>query len=297
MNMRSRLEKGLVTYWEKLGWEAGAEAEHVMTWVKNYLDENKISIGVVGLSGGLDSSVVAYLCVKALGSERVKGVLLPEIGVTDAEDLADARLIARELGIETTEHDISPLIDVFVSQNPRLTERGVNGGLIYGTQLGNVKARIRMIKLYEAAQMQPVSSCVLGTTDRSEWFMGYFTKYGDGGVDVEPVLNIYKTQMRGLAKHLSVPDAITRKPSSPNLMPSRTAEQELGFSYEELDIMLNILIDRGYLESDLEEGKKLLRGEYGVENKVIESVILKLSNTGHKRMMPPSPPERVHTRK
>jgi NAD+ synthase len=285
------LEKDLVSFWGKSGWDAGAEAIHVGAWVRNYFDRSKISIGVVGLSGGLDSSVVAYICVRALGAERVKAVLLPETGVTEAEDLADARLIARDLGIETVEYDIAPLVDAFASQNPRLRERGVDGGLLYGTQLGNVKARIRMIKLYEAAQMLPRSSCVLGTTDRSEWLMGYFTKYGDGGVDVEPVLNVYKTQMRGLARWLGVPDAITAKPSSPNLVPSRTAEMELGFSYEDLDIVLNILIDRGYLESDLAEGKKILR-EYGVEDKVVESVILKLSGTVHKRMMPPSPPRR-----
>jgi NAD+ synthase len=286
----SCLEKDLVTFWGKSGWDAGAEAEHITTWVENYFDRNKISVGVVGLSGGLDSSVVAHLCVRALGAERVRGVLLPETGVTDAEDLADARLLARDLEIETVECDISPLVDAFSSQNPRLVERGVDGGLLYRTQLGNVKARIRMIKLYEVAQLQPVSSCVLGTTDRSEWLMGYFTKYGDGGVDIEPVLNIYKTQMRGLARWLGVRDAITVKPSSPNLVPGRTAEMELGFSYEELDLVLSYLVDRDYLESDLEGGKRLLGEVYGVEGKVVDSVVFKLSSTGHKRVMPPSPP-------
>ena len=290
MSKRISLEKDLTGLWSKSGWDQTKEALHIQAWIREYFEKNNLSVGVIGLSGGLDSSVVAYLCVEALGAERIRGLLLPEREVTAVADMADAKLIAGRLGIETTEYDISPLVSAFASQNPKLLEKEADGSPTYRTQLGNVKARIRMIKLYEEAQMRLENSCVLGTTDRSEWLMGYFTKYGDGGVDVEPVLGVYKTQMRALAKMLGVPDVVLGKPSSPNLISGLSAEQELGLSYEELDTVLAYLIDQNYLESNIEQGKKRLKDECGIGDSVTELVLSRLQSTAHKRAMPPSPP-------
>ena len=146
-----------------------------------------------------------------------------------------------------------------------------------------------MIKLYIVSQMLPGSSSVMGTTDKSEWLMGYFTKYGDGGVDLEPIINLYKTQVRGIARELGLPEGIISKKSSPNLIQGVTAEKELGFSYEELDPILTCLIEGGYMETGLQAGKELLFERYGINSPKVDSVIEKINGTAHKRQLPAYP--------
>ena len=115
----------------------------------------------------------------ALGKKRVIGVLLPEKDFTEPLDLEDARHLSSDLGIRTKEYDTSPLVDAFIKQEPELIGLRPGGEYRYRNPYGNVKARIRMIKLYIVSQMLPGRSSVIGTTDKSEWLMGYFTKYGD----------------------------------------------------------------------------------------------------------------------
>jgi NAD+ synthase len=148
-----------------------------------------------------------------------------------------------------------------------------------------------MIKLYEVSQLMPRRSVVVGTTDRSEWFMGYFTKYGDGGVDLEPILNVYKTQVRELARELDLPRGIISKRSSPNLVPGMTAEKELGFSYEELDLILATVVDGVGKRMSLQSSKEFLSVNYGIDCSTVDRVLEKISNTAHKRQMSPSPPK------
>jgi NAD+ synthase len=137
----------------------------------------------------------------------------------------------------------------------------------------------------------PRRSVVVGTTDRSEWFMGYFTKYGDGGVDLEPILNVYKTQVRELARELDLPRGIISKRSSPNLVPGMTAEKELGFSYEELDLILATVVDGVGKRMSLQSSKEFLSVNYGIDCSTVDRVLEKISNTAHKRQMSPSPPK------
>ena len=122
--------------------------------------------------------------------------------------------------------------------------------------------------------------------------MGYFTKYGDGGVDLEPILNVYKTQVRALAKELSLPNEILSKKSSPNLVPGMTAEKELGLSYEELDLILATVVDRIRTcdkNMNLQLVKEVLNNNYGIKDVTVDKILEKVSSTFHKRQMPPSP--------
>jgi len=283
------LERDLTDFWRQAGWRAREETHHIQEWLSEYYNRNRLEYAVIGLSGGLDSSVVAKLMTNVLGKERVIGVLLPEKDFTDPWDLEDARHLSADLGIKTKEYDITPLVDVFIKQEPKLIELRPGGDYRYRNPYGNVKARIRMIKLYIVSQMLPGSSSVMGTTDKSEWLMGYFTKYGDGGADLEPIINLYKTQVRGIARELGLPEGIISKKSSPNLIQGVTAEKELGFSYEELDPILTCLIEGGYMETGLQAGKELLFERYGINSQKVDSVIEKINGTAHKRQLPAYP--------
>jgi NAD+ synthase len=283
-------QEGLRDFWRERGWTAKKEIQHIQRWIGRYFKQNQIENAVLGLSGGLDSSVVATLLSNALESEKITGVLLPDGEVTDPKDVADATRLAEEIGLTIKRYDISPLVSAFVKQDPEIVDRGPGGEYSYRNQYGNLKARVRMIKLYEVSQMMPERSVVVGTTDKSEWLMGYFTKYGDGGVDLEPIIKVYKTQVRELARELGLPKDIIQKKSSPNLVPGLTAENELGFSYEELDLILTCLIEGGYMVTGLQAGKDLLFERYGIDGVNVDRVVEKLNGTVHKRHMPACPP-------
>ncbi|MGD0803730.1 MAG: NAD+ synthase [Candidatus Bathyarchaeia archaeon] len=283
--------KDLTEFWRETGWSAATEAQGIRGWIRDYFEQHRLEYAVLGLSGGLDSSVVASILVNALGGEKVIGVLLPDGDVTDPKDVEDATHLADKLGIRTKKYDISSLISAFVQQDPEIADRGPGGVYRNGVQYGNLKARVRMIKLYEVSQLMPGRSVVVGTTDRSEWFMGYFTKYGDGGVDLEPILNVYKTQVRELARELDLPRGIISKRSSPNLVPGMTAEKELGFSYEELDLILATVVDGIGKKMSLQSSKEVLSDSYGIDTIIVDKVLEKISGTAHKRQIPPSPPK------
>lgn len=178
---------------------------------------------VIGVSGGVDSAVVAFLCVEALGRDNVMGLFLPS-ATTPREDFEDAYEVARILGMEWGEIDIQPMLSPY----KRLSER----------TLGNVKARMRMTLLYSYANEK--GRRVAGTGDYSEHFVGYYTKYGDGGTDFEPIGNLTKTEVRKLAGELGVPQRIIDKPSSPRLWEGHEAEKELGLTYEQIDKVIEM---------------------------------------------------------
>ena len=180
---------------------------------------------VIGLSGGVDSSTVAALCVRALGKEKVIGLILPERGVSKLQDVQDAEELARQLRIKTHIHPLNDILDVFVRTVPFVDSNK--------SALGNVKARIRMMLLYCYA-----NACnyrVAGTGNKSELHVGYFTKYGDGGVDFLPIGDLTKTEVRELARHLGIPHSIVDKTPTAGLWRGQTDESEMGLTYEQLD--------------------------------------------------------------
>lgn len=208
--------------------------------------------GIIGLSGGIDSAVVAYLAVRVLGKENVYGLSMP-YGKQSTED---AELVAKKLGIAYDIIDIKPVVDVFEKQAKYYQEN---------LPKGNLMARVRMCLLYGAANQR--NMLVFGTTNKSEMEIGYFTKHGDGAVDIEPIAHLYKTQVWELAEELGVPRNVIEKKPSADLWAGQTDEGELGFSYHTLD--------------------KVLQGKTeGVEKKVLDKIERLRKGSWHKKEMP-----------
>lgn len=223
---------------------------------------------VVGLSGGVDSSLVATLCVRALDPDRVLGVLMPT-SFTPPQDVEDAQALAKQLGIKTRRVDIQRVSDAF------FRELGCEGDEErFRKPMANIRARCRMVVLYYFANLECL--LVAGTGDRSEALIGYFTKYGDGGVDLQPIAHLYKTQVRRLAEQLGVPERIAYKPSSPQLYPGHRATDELPLSYEQLDPVLVGLFDKGLPPIEVSRLS-------GVPVHIVERVLRMSKDSGHKR--------------
>lgn len=197
-------------------------------FIKEVVSESKAKGIVVGLSGGIDSSVVACLSVKAVGKDNVFGLLLPT-KFTPEEDNEDALEVAKTLGIN---YHVKRLDDIVESL------RNIVAIHLNDISKGNMTARLRMLILYAFANQ--LNYLVAGTTDKSENFLGYFTKWGDGAVDFEPIIHLTKTEVRQLARDLRVPVRIVNKPSSPRLWKGHEAEKELGIKYSLLDKLLNL---------------------------------------------------------
>jgi NAD+ synthase len=225
--------------------------------------------GVIGLSGGVDSSVVTYLATKALGVERVHIYLLPT-SVTSQIDTEDAMKVIESLKIPDGNWEainIDGLSEAF---------EGLLGKF-ENLEKGNIMARTRMIILHSKAAIH--KGLVLGTGDKSEMLIGYFTKFGDAGVDIMPIAGLYKTHVRQMAKYLGVPERIIWKPPSPNLWPGQTAEGELGIDYETLDTILYMRFDKWLSEEQISSTT-------GVPREVIDRVLTRVKLTQHKRHLP-----------
>ena len=201
-------------------------AQDITVWIKDQVDEAGASGIVVGMSGGVDSAVVAVLAKRAVG-RNVLGLLMP-CGSSPADE-ADALLAAGELGIETAKVDLEPVLGSLLGQLPEGPALAV----------ANLKPRLRMTTLYYFAGK--LDYLVAGTGNRSEAEVGYFTKYGDGGVDILPIGGLFKTDVWKLAEALGVPEKIRSRVPSAGLWEDQTDEGEMGVSYAELDSILAAL--------------------------------------------------------
>jgi NAD+ synthase len=193
---------------------------------------------VLGLSGGVDSAVAAALAAKALGPKHVLAVLMPYRTSSDAS-LADAHTVAKALGIETLEVDITPQIDAYFAKIPDASER----------RRGNKMARERMTVLYDLSAAR--SALVLGTSNKTELLLGYGTLYGDMASALNPIGDLYKTQVWGLAEHLGLPKSVIGKAPTADLEPGQTDEQDLGFGYHDVDRLLYRMVDERAERDDL----------------------------------------------
>ena len=185
---------------------------------------------VLGLSGGIDSAVLAYLCKNRL-QESTLALIMPDTDITPHTETQDALKMISLTGIQFKLIDIKPIIDEYAKHlEPDQAAKG------------NLRARVRTSILYHYANAK--NYLVLGSSDKSEYMIGYFTKFGDGASDIAPIISLYKLQIREIAKHLGVPREIIAKKSSPHLWKDHIAEEEIGLSYEEIDSILYCLIEK-----------------------------------------------------
>lgn len=199
--------------------------EELVEKIRKYFKERGFEKAVLGLSGGLDSTVVCFLLVKALGKENVLAYSLPYY-----EEDQDVQKIVEETGIKFTRINIKDHVDSLCDAL-RVEDK---------MDKGNLMARTRMTILYYFARKN--HALVAGTGNKTEWMLGYFTKHGDIACDVLPIGGLYKTQVKGLARELGIPKAVITKIPTPGFWPGQTDEKELGMSYEKMD---KVLIEGG----------------------------------------------------
>lgn len=221
---------------------------------------------IIGMSGGIDSSLAAVLAVKALGNQSVFGLLLPDSSVTPKSDTTDAIELAKSLKIKHKVIELNKIKEQLVDGLPRNK-----------MARANLLVRLRMSLLYYYAAV--MNRLVLGTGDKSEMMLGYFTKYGDGGADLFPIADLYKTEVRSLAKYLGIPDKIINKKSSARLWKGQTAEGEIGMKYEEIDNILK------HLENNSPQSVSNSNTELNRNN--VSKIKSLLEKNEHKQNMPP----------
>ncbi len=242
----------------------------IVDFIRSNIEDSGLRGAVVGVSGGIDSALTTYFTAEAIGSKKVLGIHMPQMGITPAEDVLDAEEIADSTGIEFKVVDINPILDTYMDSVNREGQK--TSPLVEG----NLKARIRMSILYYYANI--LNRMVIGTGNRTELMLGYYTKYGDGGVDIEPIGDLYKTEVRQLSHFIGIPENIVSRVPSAGLWKGQTDEEELGLSYEIIDRILEML-DRGCSVDDV---KKTLN----VSDENIDSIIGRIDANRHK-LQPP----------
>lgn len=244
--------------------------DKILSFIDNKVQEASLHGGIVSVSGGLDSTVTLVLTKMALGSENTFAVTMPECDVTPKGDITDVIDLAGRLDVTCDVVELNEILHVMANSVP---DFGKNDKVA----LGNVKARIRMMISYYYANV--LDMMVVGTSNKSELLTGFFTKYGDGGVDIMPLADLYKSQVKKLAKYLDIPEKIINKTPSPGFWPGHTDEDELGLDYNTLDQILYGL-DEG-------EPVKRIEAKVGVSVDDINDIIERVKNNKHKRKTPP----------
>ncbi len=245
------------------------EKQKIINFIKTYFKDAGFSKGIIGLSGGIDSSLVAYIAVEALGKENVIGVLMPYKTSRD-DSFDDGKLIADNLGIKYYVREITPMVNAyFDTYEP---EADI-------LRKGNMKARMRMCTIYDLAAKE--HALVLGTGNKTELLLGYVTQFGDGACALEPLGCLYKTEVWKLAEMMGVPENIITKPPTADLWEDQTDEEELGFSYNDADEILYALYEK---KLPLEE---LL--SRGFTEEQIQHIISLVKKNRFKQSIPPNP--------
>ena len=232
--------------------------------VKKCNDNNKDGV-IIGLSGGIDSAVLAYLCANSIKAKTL-ALVMPDSKISPNDETEDAIKIVDALELNYKLLDINSIHKEYYNV---LEPNDLS--------LGNLRARIRKNILYYYANSKNL--LVLGSSDKSEFNIGYFTKFGDGAADLLPIVSLYKTQIREIAKELGVPTNIITKKSSPNLWPNHAAETEIGATYEEIDCILYCILDRKMSINETINQTK-------IEKETVEKIYQLYKKSEHKRITP-----------
>lgn len=222
--------------------------------------------GVIGISGGVDSSLSCFLAAEALGGENVLALRMP-YKTSSPESYEHAQLVIDATGVQTRDISITEMADGLISKFPDMSR----------VRQGNIMARCRMIALYD--QSVDFNGLVVGTGNKTEILLGYTTLYGDSACAFNPIGDLYKTQVRQLAKAIGVPDVIIEKAPTADLWKGQTDEGELGFTYEEVDKLLYLLVDERYTPAECAAA--------GFKKEFVDEVVSRMRRYHFKRVMPP----------
>ncbi|NLX09344.1 MAG: NAD+ synthase [Chloroflexi bacterium] len=220
---------------------------------------------VLGLSGGIDSALAAYLVAEALGPENVLAIRMP-YKTSSPDSLSDAQAVIDALGVRSDTVEITPMVDPLLERFPDVTN----------LRKGNIMARMRMVVLYD--QSAAFDALVIGTSNKTETLLGYTTIYGDNAAAVQPIMDLYKAQVRQLSRALGMPRQLIDKPPSADLWVGQTDEAELGFTYDLADQMLYLLVDERYTVDEVVAE--------GFDRALVERVWRQVRANHYKRTMP-----------
>ncbi len=248
--------------------------EGIEEFIRKELRESGRKGGVLGLSGGIDSSLTLKLAVDAV--DDIYALILPEEGITSKEDIQDAENLAKEFSVD---YSIIPINGVFNSIKKAFPWEFFKSEKLKISK-ANLKPRIRMLFNYLVANLD--DRIVLGTSNRTEILLGYMTKYGDGAADIEPIGNLYKTQIRQMAGYVEIPEKIIKKIPTAGLWKGQTDEGELGARYEDIDKILFSLVDENL--SVAETAKKL---KFNPD--LVKKIHRRMMENRHKSETPQSP--------
>jgi NAD+ synthase len=257
--------------------ELDARREQITEFIRETVDDAGAEGAVLGLSGGIDSTLTAHLAVEALGEDGLYGLVLPS-EVNSAGNMSDAERVADDLDVAYDVIEIEPIVASFREAFPAPLDDIESDALT--TAVGNVRVRTRGVLNYFVANYE--NRLVLGTGNRSEALAGYFTKYGDQAVDCNPIGTLYKRQVRQLARHVGVPDDLVEKTPTAGMWVGQTDEGEMGLGYDTLDAVLALHVD-GPLS------KSATARELAIDEAVVETVDGLVARSEHKRHMPPAP--------
>ncbi|AWB27167.1 NAD+ synthase [Halococcoides cellulosivorans] len=251
--------------------ELAARRDHVTDFVREFVDRAGVERAVIGLSGGVDSSTVAAVASEALGPDAVHGLVMPS-SVDDDEIMSDAERLAEQLGIAYDVLPVGEIVETTADLAPEVRDDRM--------AMGNLRVRARTLVNYSVANAE--DAIVLGTGNRTESLIGYFTKYGDGAVDCLPIANLYKQQVRQLARDLGVPESIAGRTPTAGMWLDQTDEAELGVEYDTLDSILALHVEGGVPATATAR-------TIGVDREVVRDVRELYERSAHKRSMPPGP--------
>jgi len=242
-------------------------ARKILTgFIKSEITRFGFARAVIGLSGGIDSALSCALAAEALGPENVLAIRMP-YKTSSPDSLVDAEKTATRFGVRMETIEITPMVEPMIQRDPQISN----------LRKGNLMARSRMIVLYD--QSQAFKGLVVGTSNKTEILLGYTTLWGDMASALNPIGDLYKTQVWQLSRVMGVPQSVIDKPPSADLWQGQTDESDLGFTYAEADKLLFLLVDRRYSVEDCVAA--------GFKKEFVDQVVERIRRSQYKRMMPP----------